>query len=80
MGNIKSMMCGLIAAQINTMTKNKQTPAELCKAAGFKSLAEIAEITGVHEQTIRRWPDTKPLLWDAVLRGAAEIKRERQGV
>ncbi len=55
------------------------TPAELCKAAGLKSLAELAEITGAHEQTIRRWPNTKPQLWAAVLRGAAEIKKERQG-
>ena len=56
------------------------TPAELCKAAGLKSLAELAEIVGQHEQTIRRWPKTKPLLWAAILRDAVRTKREREGV
>jgi len=80
MGSIKKPIPGLTVAQINTMTDDKPTPAELCKAAGLKSLTELAEIIGVHEQTIRRWPDTKPLLWAAVLRDVVRTKRERQGV
>ncbi len=55
----------------------RKTPAQLCKLAGLKSLAELAEITGSHEQTIRRWPETKPKLWAAVLLGAVKIKNRR---
>jgi len=45
-------------------------PSEKCKAAGLKSLAELAEISGASIQTLNNWFKNKPIIFDLVLRGA----------
>lgn len=45
------------------------TPAEQAKAAGLKSLAQVAELTGVSHQTLRNWHKSKPDLFRIVLAG-----------
>ena len=49
-------------------------PSELCKAAGLKSLNELAEITGESVQTLNNWHKNKPRLFHAVLMGAIGIR------
>jgi len=50
------------------------TPSEQCKAAGLKSLAELAKISGVSVQTLINWHKYKPALFTTVLAGAVVIK------
>lgn len=45
-------------------------PSEKAKAAGMKSLAELAEISGESVQTLNNWHKNKPRLFDLVLKGA----------
>ncbi len=45
------------------------TPAQQAKAAGLKSLAEVAQITGVNYQTLSEWAKHKPKLWRVVIAG-----------
>ena len=52
-------------------------PSEKCKAAGLKSLAELAEITGESVQTLNNWSKNKPRVFDLVLRGSAMEKLSR---
>jgi len=52
-------------------------PSEKCKAAGLKSLAELAEITGESVQTLNNWFKNKPVVFDLVLRGAVLLKLEK---
>jgi hypothetical protein len=47
----------------------KYTPSMQCHAAGLKSLAEVARITGVGRQTLINWHKNKPLLFAIVLAG-----------
>lgn len=51
------------------------TPAEQCKQAGLKSLAELAEITGRSPRTLQHWAVNEPKFFAVVLAGAVEIKR-----
>ena len=51
------------------------SPSEQCKAAGLKSLAELARISGTSPQTLINWHKAKPALFVAVLAGAADIKK-----
>lgn len=46
------------------------TPAQECKAAGLKSLNELAEITGKSVSTLAHWQRTQRKLWRVVLAGA----------
>jgi len=50
------------------------TPSEQCKAAGLKSLAELAKISGVSVQTLINWHKDKPALFATALAGAVAIK------
>ena len=50
------------------------TPSEQCKAAGLKSLAELAQISGVSVQTLINWHRDKPALFATVVAGAVVIK------
>lgn len=50
------------------------TPSEQCKAAGLKSLAELAKISGVSVQTLINWHKDKPALFATVVAGAVVIK------
>jgi transcriptional regulator with XRE-family HTH domain len=50
------------------------TPSEQCKAAGLKSLADLAKISGVSVQTLINWHKDKPALFSTVLAGAVVIK------
>jgi hypothetical protein len=49
-------------------------PSEKCKAAGLKSLNELAEITGESVQTLNNWYKNKPQLFKVVLAGAVSLK------
>jgi len=50
------------------------TPSEQCKAAGLKSLAELAKISGASTRTLINWHRDKPELFATVLAGAVVIK------
>ena len=50
------------------------TPSQQCKAAGLKSLAELAKISGVSVQTLINWHKDKPTLFATVVAGAVVIK------
>jgi len=50
------------------------TPSESCKAAGLKSLAELAEITGRSQRTLQHWAKEQPAFFAVVVRGAAGFK------
>lgn len=50
------------------------TPSEQCKAAGLKSLAELAKISEVSVQTLINWHKDKPQLFAVVVAGAVVIK------
>jgi hypothetical protein len=50
------------------------TPSEQCKAAGLKSLAELAQISGVSVQTLINWHKDKPALFATVIAGAVVIE------
>ena len=49
-------------------------PSEQCKAAGLKSLVELAKISGVSVQTLINWSRDKPQLFATVVAGAVVIK------
>ena len=48
----------------------KMTASEAVKQAGLKSLAELSEISGVSFQTLNNWFNSKPRLFELVLKGA----------
>lgn len=50
------------------------TPAKQVKAAGLKSLAEVAEMTGQYRQTLDSWAVQKPELFRVILAGCMAIK------
>ena len=49
-------------------------PSELCKKAGLKSLAELAELTGESPQTLNNWHKTRPRRFMLLLLGATVFK------
>ena len=51
------------------------TPSEQAKAAGLKSLAELAKISGVSVQTLINWHKKKPVLFAVVVAGAVAFKK-----
>ena len=50
------------------------TPAEKCKEAGLKNLAELSEITGRSTRTLQHWSDNEPDFFEIVLFGAVAKK------
>ena len=50
--------------------------SEQVKAAGLKSLSELAEISRQSPQTLINWHKNKPKLFDLVLKGAVVTKFE----
>jgi hypothetical protein len=50
------------------------TAAQAAKAAGLKSLSQMAEITGQSPQTLINWFKNKPQLFDVVLNGCRVMK------
>ena len=50
------------------------TPSEQCKAAGLKSLAELAKISSASTRTLINWHKDKPALFATVLAGAVVIE------
>jgi hypothetical protein len=50
------------------------TPSEQCKAAGLRSLAEVAEMVRKPPQTLRNWHRDSPELFAVVVAGAVVIK------
>ena len=45
------------------------TASEQAKAQGLKSLAQVAELTGVSFQTLNNWHKNKPELFEILLIG-----------
>jgi len=54
------------------------TASEQCKAAGLKSLAEVAEMVRKPPQTLRNWHRDSPELFATVIAGAVALKRLTQ--
>jgi len=52
-------------------------PSEKAKAAGLKSLAELAEISGESVQTLNNWFKKEPRRFELVLKGAIAEKFSR---
>jgi hypothetical protein len=50
------------------------TPSEQCKAAGLKSLADLAQMVRKPPQTLRNWHRDSPELFAVVVAGAVVIK------
>jgi hypothetical protein len=50
------------------------SPAAQCKAAGLKSLAEVADMVRKPTQTLRNWHRDSPELFAVVVAGAVVIK------
>ena len=48
--------------------------SEICKEVGLKSLAELAEITGKHEQTLLRWHRDDVHFFKIVVAGAVVMR------
>ena len=55
-------------------SQDTPSPSEQCKAAGLKSLAELAKIGGVSVQTLINWHKHKPALFAVAVAGAGVIK------
>ncbi len=53
-------------------------PAEKAKAAGLKSLIQVAKMTGQSAQTLINWEKNKPELFAIVLLGCA-TRLDRSG-
>lgn len=53
-------------------------PSEKAKAAGLKSLAELAGVSGESVQTLNNWYKKKPRLFELVLKGAVAEKFARR--
>ena len=51
------------------------TASEAAKSAGLKSLAEVSELTGVSTQTLNNWFNEKRKLFEIVLLGCHEKKK-----
>ena len=50
------------------------TPSQQAKAAGLKSLKEVADMTGKTTKTLDNWNKNYPALFAAVLIGCRAIK------
>jgi len=59
---------------VNVIEKGNVKPSEKCKAAGLKSLAELAELSGKPTRTLTDWAANQPEFFDLVLMGAV-VKR-----
>ena len=57
--------------------KIKMTPSEQAKAQGFKSLAQVAEISTVKRRTLENWHKDKPELFNIVLLGCYAIQNNK---
>jgi len=55
------------------------TASEQCKAAGLKSLAEVATMVCKPPQTLRNWHRDSPKLFAVVVAGAVVIKNRNKG-
>ncbi len=51
--------------------------SEYAKQCGLMTLQEACEITGVKHSTLYRWFRSKPMLFKAVVKGAAMLKGEK---
>ncbi|AFM54881.1 hypothetical protein B621_gp35 [Marinomonas phage P12026] len=45
------------------------TPSEQCKAAGLKSLAEFARLTGESKENLINWHRDRPRRFELMLKG-----------
>jgi len=52
--------------------------SEQVKAAGLKSLSELAGMSRQYSQTLINWHTNKPELFDFVLKGAVVTKSEAE--
>lgn len=54
------------------------TASQQAKAAGLKSLSQVSEMTGQSAQTLINWSKNKPELFEVVLRGCAQLERDKE--
>lgn len=55
---------------------NKTTPSEQSKFYGCKGLRHLSEITGVSEQTLINWHESRPDLFKIICVGAAKESKK----
>ncbi len=53
------------------------TPSQQAKAQGFKSLAQVAELSTVKRRTLENWHKDKPELFNVVLLGCYAIQNNK---
>ena len=53
----------------NVLSIYNASPSYKAKAAGFKNMQEIVDITGRNVMTLRNWSDYQPRLYDTILLG-----------
>ena len=54
------------------------TPSQKAKAAGFRSLKEVANLTGWTQATLIGWNKKTPELFESNLARAVEMKKAKQ--
>lgn len=52
------------------------SPSRQAKAAGLKSLAQVAKITGRSDRTLTNWHRNYPELFRVVIAGCVAIEKE----
>ncbi len=65
------------AIRYATMVDYIYSASEYAKKCGLMTLQEACEITGVKHSTLYRWFRSKPMLFKAVVKGAAMLKGEK---
>lgn len=51
-------------------------PSEIAKNHGLKGLKEIEELTGISRQTLIKWHKDRPRLFDVIVKGSINVKKE----
>ncbi len=46
---------------------------KVCKDHGLKGVQSVADMVGVERNTVSRWYKTRPLLFDAIVKGCQSI-------
>jgi rRNA maturation endonuclease Nob1 len=54
------------------------TASKLAKEAGFKSLGDVAAITGESSSNLTKWHKNKPQLFRVILAGCKEIAKQNR--
>lgn len=54
----------------------RMTPSQQAKSLGHRTLADVARITEIKADTLRKYHSTKPVLFKVICLGALQIKGE----